>query len=291
MTKFEEAMKLIAQGKLEEAKNLLEEILKTDPKDVNVLYNLGCTFTDLGQPEKAIVILERCLKYKPDFSNTYVALGVAYRELEDFDNAKKFFFDALKIDPKNSFALKNLGRAFGVIGDVKKSMDYLKKSYKINPMDPETVYSLGYTYEQMKEYEKANNYYNKLMRMDAPSHLKKFAKRGLTKIRTIIFRAICSRTDAVFYMVDALEMFKQKSKRETRDIVAEIEKKGQEGVDLSNLKRTYKLKSLDGNFTGLQLICYMYVGAKELISTLEIGTDLSEEYSIALKLFNTKRSL
>lgn len=287
MEKFEKAMDLINQGRFEEAKDVFEEILLDDPKNVNVLYNQGMCFTNLGQPEEAIRTLEQCIKYKPDYSNAYVAIGFAYSRMDDLENAKKYFFEALKIDSKNSFALKNLGGLFGGIGDIEKSLYYLEKAYEIDPLDPNTVYGLGYAYQQIKDYEKADRYYNEVLGMDAPENIRNLAKEGLREIAVSSFKSEGLRMDAVFYLLSALQRFEQKTEGEVKDITFEIALKGQSGLDINNPEKKYTLGTMEGEFTGLQLVCYMYVGFKQIEPSLDSGIDLPDEYSMALNLFNS----
>jgi len=78
MDKLKEAIYLATSGRLEEAKKGFEEILLEDPKNADVLYNLGMCFTDLGQPHKAVIVLKKSIEYNPKHSNCYVALGYAY---------------------------------------------------------------------------------------------------------------------------------------------------------------------------------------------------------------------
>lgn len=286
MEKFEKAMDLLNQGRFEEAKDVFEEILLDDPKNVNVLYNQGMCFTNLGQPEEAIRTLEQCIKYNPDYSNAYVAIGFAYSRMDDLENAKKYFFEALKIDSKNSFALKNLGGLFGGIGDIYKSLYYLEKAYEIDPLDPNTVYGLGYAYQQIKDYEKADRYSNEVLGMDAPENIRNLAKDGLREIDVSSFKSEGLRMDAVFYLLSALQRFEQKTESEVKDITFEIARKGQSGLDINNPEKEYTLGTMEGEFTGLQLVCYMYVGFKEIEPSLDSGIDLSDEYSMALNLFN-----
>ena len=59
MNKFDNAVELAKSGKLQEAKSIFEEILlEDDPRNPDVLYNLGMCFTELGEPDKAINALK-----------------------------------------------------------------------------------------------------------------------------------------------------------------------------------------------------------------------------------------
>jgi tetratricopeptide (TPR) repeat protein len=75
---FEEALKLIRVGRLDEARIYLEELLRENPDNTDLLYNLGLCYVDLGQLEKGIELLHRCLQLAPSHPHAYVALGLAY---------------------------------------------------------------------------------------------------------------------------------------------------------------------------------------------------------------------
>lgn len=287
MKKFEEAMDLTNQGRLEEASHVFEEILMDNPRNADALYNLGMCFTELGEPEKALKALEQCVEYKRDYSNAYVALGFAYSKMMDFENAKRYLLEALKSDANNSFALRNLGGLFGRAGEIEKSLYYLEKAYKVDPSDAKTVYGLAYAYHEVKDYDKADKYYKQVLKMDAPGDIRSLAKDGLREIAVSQFKAKGFRMDAVFYLLGALRLLAQRTEEEIRNIAFEIALKGRGGLDINDPSKEYSLNTLEGRFTGLQLVCYMYAGFKRIEPSLDIGVDLSDEYTMALKLFSS----
>ena len=66
----------------------------------------------------------------------------------------------------------------------------------------------------------------------------------------------------------------------------EIALTGQSGLDYASSEQKYRLTSLPGeSFSGLQLMCLMYVGFKDIQPTLDVGMDLSEPYRMALRLY------
>jgi len=288
MAKIDHVIELLKSGKLDQAKSILEEIIKNDPTNIDALYNLGMCFTELGQPEKAIPLLKRCVELKPDFDNAFVALGFAYERTDDSENAKKYFLEAIKIDPNNSYALRNLGGLFGKSSDLEKSIYYLEKSYRINPSDPVTVYGLGHMYKIMEEYEKADEFFRKVLALDAPENIKDLAKDGLREIAINNLKSKGFRIDAVFYLLAALQLYKQKRDEEVKNISFEIALKGREGLDINDPQKKYRIKLLDGEYTGLQLACYMYAGFKRIDHSLDVGIDLAKEYQFAMKLFSSE---
>lgn len=90
---------------------------------------------------------------------------------------------------------------------------------------------------------------------------------------------------SIMYCLGALQRFEDKSRAEIQKIVGEIAVIGADGIDYAASDQKYTLNSLPGEqFSGLQLLCMMYVGFKDIEPTLDIGVDLSEPYQAALKL-------
>jgi tetratricopeptide (TPR) repeat protein len=83
------ALMLIEAHKFEGAKDVLEELLQSDPGNQDILYNLGMCYTELDDPEKAVETLSECIRCYPHYSNAYVALGFAYSRLADDEKAKE----------------------------------------------------------------------------------------------------------------------------------------------------------------------------------------------------------
>lgn len=293
MDHFDEALKFIQAGRLDEARIYLEELLREDPKNVDLFYNLGMLYTDLGNPKKAIELLLQCIEISPSHVNAHVALGFAYMRAGDLKKAKEFTLKALEIDPNNPFALKNLGGIFGKEGDNLRSVYYLQRSFNINPHDPQTICGLALAYKELKDFNRADEYFKSLLEMDAPENLQEFAKDRRREIAVQSFKSRVPgpRMDAVFYIVDALNIFKEKSLQEIKDISFEIGMLGRQGLDINDPTPKYILSSLSGEFTALQLISIMYAGFKQIQPELDIGIDLSQEYDLALKLANSEDSL
>jgi tetratricopeptide (TPR) repeat protein len=283
------ALMLIKAHKFEGAKDVLEELLQSDPGTQDILYNLGMCYTELDEPEKAVETLSECIRYYPHYSNAYVALGFAYSRLADDEKAKDNFLRALEIEPSNPYALKNLGGLYGKENDYEKAIQCLEKSFSINPEDQQTAYGLGYTYFHIGKLDQADNYFNIAITLDESTKIAGMAKDFRREIAEISLKAKGFRSDAMFYCLSALQFFKDKTPEQVKQVAFEIGMKGRQGMDINNPDKKYTLDSMDGSFTGLQLVSYMYVGFKMIDPKLDTGLDLSEEYKQALGLFSKER--
>lgn len=90
---------------------------------------------------------------------------------------------------------------------------------------------------------------------------------------------------SIMYCLGALQRFDNIGREEIQKIASEIALLGADGIDYASSEQKYALKSVPGEqFSGLQLLCMMYVGFKDVDPTLDIGVDLSEPYQAALQL-------
>jgi hypothetical protein len=96
------------------------------------------------------------------------------------------------------------------------------------------------------------------------------------------------RPDAVMYCLSALQKFAEMTPAEVQNIGFEIALLGRSGLEVNNPDRKYSLRSLPGEYAGLQLMSYMYVAFKQIAREQDIGFDLSKEYEQALKLYQAK---
>jgi hypothetical protein len=63
---------------------------------------------------------------------------------------------------------------------------------------------------------------------------------------------------------------------------------GRSGLDIHNSEKKYQLQSLPGEYSGMQLLSYMYVAFQMLDPTVDVGADLSAEYEEAVSMFEER---
>lgn len=82
--------------------------------------------------------------------------------------------------------------------------------------------------------------------MEAPEDLRGLARKGLSMIAARELKARGPRLDAVFYLLDALGLFRGKSLQEIREITFEIGILGKYGLDINDPKEMHALRALPG---------------------------------------------
>ncbi|MFX1293648.1 MAG: tetratricopeptide repeat protein [Promethearchaeota archaeon] len=112
-------------GKDKSVNRLIEkyqEILRTDPKNLKILSNLGAY----------------------------------YASLHKFDKAKEIFNKILENDPKNLDGLNNIGVIYTQIGKLNNAIAKLEIAVKLKPDNPKYWNNLSEVYRRAGNYHKAN---------------------------------------------------------------------------------------------------------------------------------------
>ena len=93
----------------------------------------------------------------------------------------------------------------------------------------------------------------------------------------------------VLFLLDVLQRFEKMTDEQIKQIGFEIGTRGIEGIDYASTERTYTLKAFPGEtFSGLQMLCFMYVAFQRIDPTADIGVDFKDAYAQALKMYGSK---
>jgi tetratricopeptide (TPR) repeat protein len=116
----------------------LSTIIKSDPKNVDAVIQLGNVYFDAEQWEDAIQWYRRALELDPKNADASTDLGVSLYYTNKADEALKQFDHSLSISPKHTKTLLNKGivLAFGK-QDLKAAAAEWEKVVTLAPDSPE----------------------------------------------------------------------------------------------------------------------------------------------------------
>jgi tetratricopeptide (TPR) repeat protein len=139
---------------VDEAKALLEELIKKDPSDVRPLDALGNILRSHERYEEARNYYTRALALIPkptkDNWTLFYSRGVCNERMKDWPAAEADFKEALVLSPDESLVLNYLGYSWVDQGsNLKQAMDYIRKAVKLKPDDGYYVDSLGWAYYRL----------------------------------------------------------------------------------------------------------------------------------------------
>lgn len=285
---LDEIIKELQQGKYQSGIQLLRLLLPSRENDESVHYNLGMALSDMGELDEAEMHLRRAVKINPAFTNAKCALGVALSRKRQWEMAREVLEDAMEQDPDNPYTLRNLGACLLMLEkDIPLAAECLLKATVILPEDQQSWLGLGQALEAQEKVDDADAAYRRAIEINPYSQNAEIARRARSLIAEKTFKEAAvsgERPDAVMYCLSAMEKFASMTRDQVQRCAFEIAALGTKGINVNDPSKKYTLKSLPGTFTGLKLLCYEYVGFKQVAPHLDIGFDLAKEYESALRL-------
>ena len=280
---LEQVIRRLRHGNHHRAVTLLDLFLSDRPNDVRLLYNRGVALSDMGRLDEAERYLRRVVELAPAMTDACVALGGVLQRSGKISEAIQVFREAIRRDAANPWAQRSLGACLMASGRIEEAQACLQRATELNPKDQHAWFALAQSLEQQGRTADAYRAYRKAVAIDQRAELAEMARRALQAIAHKVARGI-ERPDAVMYCLDAIERFEKILRAEVRRIALEVATLGKKGLDVNGPAQQYRLKSLPGAFSGLHLVCLMYVGFKIVAPEKDIGFDLSKEYAAAQAL-------
>ncbi|MBI5674653.1 MAG: tetratricopeptide repeat protein [Nitrospirae bacterium] len=140
--------------------SLWKNAVEGSPNKARPHFNLGVAYGDQGRLDEAINEYQTVLKLKPNYVAAYNNLGRAYEKQDRIDEAINEYQTVLKLKPNYAEAHNNLGLAYAAQGRTDEAMNEYITALNLNPAYVEARYNLGTTYmsqgrnnEAIKEYQ------------------------------------------------------------------------------------------------------------------------------------------
>ncbi len=277
-------MGLLHHGYIEDAIPGLEAMygMVDDP---DICFNFGVALSELGRVEESLVPLNKCLNLDPSYDNAAIAIGVSLSKLERYDEAEEILKAAAKIQPDNALVKQNLAATLARAGKHVEALPYFRQAASLAPNNPAVLMGLAHCLDSIDEHQKeAQKVYKEVVKKFPDSQFAETAKQilneaGHADLRKVVDDGI--RPDAVEYMIDAIKRFNKIPREQVGRVTMEIARLGETGLEINNPKKRYSLTNLDGDFSGLQLLCCMHVGMALFSPKVDCGSGLQREYQIA----------
>jgi Flp pilus assembly protein TadD len=260
--------------------------LSSEPSNAEILYNLGMALSDGRQLEEAKAHLDKCTTLVPRNARVWLALGVCCFRMQNNNDALSAFESAYQIEPTDPFVLKTLGAFLSdTNGDLAKAKKLLNEALTKMPNDQQLLFNIGQLSEKLDDFDNADHFYLKAIELNPHSDIGEACKLARSKISETLFKrnshSSNGRPDGFMYCLSALEMFDEMSNEEVTKITFEIATLGMNGLDVNDPDPKYAIASLNGKYSGLNLLCIEYVGFKQIDPSVDLGFDLTQEYAAA----------
>jgi len=133
--------------------SLWQDSVGKSPGKARPHFNLGKSFTDLGQVGNAIDEYRAALKIMPDYADAHHNLGLSYLSQGLVDQAMDEFRTALKLDPGSSDAHNNMGMAYIGKGKLKEAMSEFLAALESDPGNSKAYNNMGIAYSKVGQVD------------------------------------------------------------------------------------------------------------------------------------------
>lgn len=212
---YEQSLLLSMDGKMDQARALIEKGLKMDDK-VAVMFSSLARMTMASEVSTAMANWKKALKLQPSnpdyhhqlarcyrltqqfqaaidedqvalqldpqMADAVIGLGITYFQMGSPRDALLQFQKALEIDPRNAVAAHQSGTAFRALGDLDHAQKFYDMAITLNPSLPDPYNGLGVIFAQKQDYAKAESYLRQALQKN-PNFSEAYFNLGVTYAR------------------------------------------------------------------------------------------------------------
>lgn len=155
---FKQALKAQLDNKLAEAFALYQQVLLSDPKHKDSLFNVGLIFVRTGDFKQALHFLTQAASIEKNAA-TCSLLGLSYMNTQQAELAIESYQQAIQFDANEYMAHHHLGILYCQRYQYEKGISFLQKALKIKPHDYSALSDLGMALMQQGEHQQAAHYF------------------------------------------------------------------------------------------------------------------------------------
>jgi len=194
---LEKAQLYRSQNKNSQAIALYQQALEQNPRNIELIYNLGISYQEERNARAAIACFEKIIDLAPDFAPAYANLGISYYKNnqlpealamlskavsydhhatvaklylglcyarnEDYTKAVDLFYDVQKQEPDNFKAYHYAGTALKKMGKTELALEQFLKAHELNNQHIKNLFEIGNAYNILSQNQQALEMYLKVL--------------------------------------------------------------------------------------------------------------------------------
>jgi protein O-GlcNAc transferase len=160
------AYELQNKEKFDQAEYLYKEILKVQPDNISIYYNLGIICQDQQRLDEAVFYYRETLKINPNLADAYFNIGGILYSKGLYDDAIRNYQKALQLDPDSADISNNLGSAFKVKGQLKEAIIYFQRALRADPNYGKAYNNLGIAFIDNGQLNEAISCFEKALQLN-----------------------------------------------------------------------------------------------------------------------------
>lgn len=153
-------------GDLEEAAALYEQIILTDPENVEANLRLAHILTLTGDLDEALVVAEKMIALFPDRPEGYAAKARALNWGGDTADSAQAALQAIEIDPDYALGHAYLSEAYTDLGRLRQALEQAEMAVEMEPYNVEARRNYAYVLEHYGSYNGAIQQYLQALQLE-----------------------------------------------------------------------------------------------------------------------------
>ena len=184
---FQKALNFQQAGNFADAEIIYNEILETEPENIDSLFSLGTLKLQQGKLEEARLILEKATTLKPDHANAYNNLGTVFKEQFKPDDAVKSYKKSITLRPDYAMAHCNLGNLLKDLGRFEESEESCRHAISYQHDYSDAHNNLASTLQKQGRHSEAIISYNMAIKYN-PENINAHINRSSALLLTENFK-------------------------------------------------------------------------------------------------------
>jgi len=133
---YEQAMMLRSTGRIREAREIYENILRSWPREARAMSGLGYCLIRLGQRERGLAEAQRAVASDPGGPVAILELALMHLNLGEIEESIKWARRALNLGPQGAMANSILANCYERTHRIKEGIEANKLAQKADPQNP-----------------------------------------------------------------------------------------------------------------------------------------------------------
>jgi len=154
------ALESFQEKKIDQAKTLLEKVLKIDSNNFDALHILGVILIINNQFDQGISYFKKAISINSQNAFVYFNYGKALSDMENYVDALTQYEESLKINPNNVEALLNKAIVLNFLRKHDEAIKICVDIIKFNSKNFYVWYNLGIFYDDIENHKKAIESYD-----------------------------------------------------------------------------------------------------------------------------------
>jgi Flp pilus assembly protein TadD len=127
------ARRLHEEGRLLDARDAYREAVRAEPRNLDVVMNLGVVLGQLGCQEEAPRFIRQGLQLAPTNPAVHTNAGILFAQLGRWDDARAVLERAIALDPRVQASYENLAYVLLENGEREKAVQALARAIALDP--------------------------------------------------------------------------------------------------------------------------------------------------------------